>query len=153
MGRRKIAIQKITVKSHKYFQETITYVITAWTKQIRHVSQGQQIIHTPLLETINSASSWHNFWIQPSSQRKNGLFKKAFELGVLCSVDVAVIIFGASSVATLFWLARFIVVACFDRDKARAPSKTFRVLVWRWPCDCPTSNKCMWTMWIPHNPD
>jgi SRF-type transcription factor (DNA-binding and dimerisation domain) len=30
----------------------------------------------------------------PYIQRKNGLFKKAYELGVLCSVEVAVIIFG-----------------------------------------------------------
>ncbi|KAF8163806.1 hypothetical protein B0H34DRAFT_672727 [Crassisporium funariophilum] len=30
--------------------------------------------------------------------RKNGLFKKAYELGVLCSVNVAVIIFGMSFV-------------------------------------------------------
>ncbi|KDQ06640.1 hypothetical protein BOTBODRAFT_121202 [Botryobasidium botryosum FD-172 SS1] len=30
-------------------------------------------------------------------KRKNGLFKKAYELGVLCSVDVAVIIFGSNN--------------------------------------------------------
>ncbi|KZO90112.1 SRF-like protein [Calocera viscosa TUFC12733] len=30
-------------------------------------------------------------------KRKNGLFKKAYELGVLCSADVAVIVFGHNS--------------------------------------------------------
>jgi hypothetical protein len=31
-------------------------------------------------------------------KRKNGLFKKAYELGVLCSVDIAVVIFARQEV-------------------------------------------------------
>ena len=42
--------------------------------------------------------------ISPSLlQRKNGLFKKAYELGVLCSVDVTVIIFGSPSLSFFFF--------------------------------------------------
>jgi hypothetical protein len=35
-------------------------------------------------------------------KRKNGLFKKAYELGVLCSVDVAVIILGKHRLSFVF---------------------------------------------------
>jgi len=42
------------------------------------------------------------------SQRKNGLFKKAYELGVLCSVDVAVIIFGKFSLSRVPPLLKFV---------------------------------------------
>ena len=44
----------------------------------------------------------------PSIQRKNGLFKKAYELGVLCSVEVAVIIFGRLLIFILTTLILFL---------------------------------------------
>jgi hypothetical protein len=42
------------------------------------------------LETIAAIADLHSTFLK----RKGGLFKKAHELSVLCSVDVAVIIFG-----------------------------------------------------------
>jgi len=49
--------------------------------------------------------------LSPHLKRKNGLFKKAYELGVLCSVDVAVIIFGEPlhppTVAQFFYFYQF----------------------------------------------
>ena len=63
------------------------------------------------------------------SQRKNGLFKKAYELGVLCSVDVAVIIFGSSPPSRCLSLflgfhERLIgLFLSFNRDTTRAWSQ------------------------------
>ncbi|THH30512.1 hypothetical protein EUX98_g3682 [Antrodiella citrinella] len=78
MGRRKIEIQPITHERNRsvtflkvslyFYTHSLGIVLTfAFARARRHPHQHLQ--------------------------RKNGLFKKAYELGVLCSVDVAVIIF------------------------------------------------------------
>lgn len=50
-------------------------------------------------------------------KRKNGLFKKAYELGVLCSADVAVVVFNANG--KLF--------ECVLRSRSSRASSTGRV--------------------------
>lgn len=60
-----------------------------------HKSLG--IAHLPATVASSAALYLSTFF-----QRKNGLFKKAYELGVLCSVDVAVIIFGMLAVILSF---------------------------------------------------
>ena len=74
-------------------------LIIARTEPFCHLFKGQSLFicqfswHSLSTRSINAL---HPSWRIHKPQRKNGLFKKAYELGVLCSVDVAVIIFGES---------------------------------------------------------
>ncbi|KAG8919961.1 hypothetical protein FRC01_001009, partial [Tulasnella sp. 417] len=73
MGRRKIEIQPITVSipSHPHLTRALA-------------------LHVP---PPNDAHGHDRNRSVTFLKRKNGLFKKAYELGVLCSVDVCVIVF------------------------------------------------------------
>ena len=72
----------------------------ARTKPLCHLFKGLFFL---FLSLFLCSRAWHSilsspppppYFISSCIQRKNGLFKKAYELGVLCSVEVAVIIFG-----------------------------------------------------------
>ena len=58
-------------------------------------------------------------------QRKAGLFKKAYELGVLCSVVAAVIIFGVFE--TVLCSAVFLLLIPFGRSPLAIPNRQSRL--------------------------
>ncbi|KAF5369017.1 hypothetical protein D9758_002989 [Tetrapyrgos nigripes] len=72
MGRRKIEIQPITHERNR----SVTFLKSTY------LFLSFSVFFTTLHDVVIIVL-----------QRKNGLFKKAYELGVLCSIDVAVIIF------------------------------------------------------------
>ncbi|PPQ71057.1 hypothetical protein CVT26_011459 [Gymnopilus dilepis] len=83
MGRRKIEIQPITHCKHCPLCLRVAVVTRGSTSSFPSRCSADETL--ALQHERNRSVTF--------LKRKNGLFKKAYELGVLCSVDVAVIIF------------------------------------------------------------
>lgn len=125
MGRRKIAIQPITVRpcsSHislflrPFCRCPFALPLSSSPRHLTCFAERPNAVcyfskgKWPCLEVCfknrsllvcNSVIDFYRLFsalrLHTLTQRKTGLFKKAYELGVLCSVDVAVIIFGTFS--------------------------------------------------------
>ncbi|KAF7321322.1 Protein phosphatase [Mycena kentingensis (nom. inval.)] len=110
MGRRKIEIQPIIHERNRSVTFLKASMVCLYVRGFRRPSNWNECVHgapvdslfelegascggqrTSILWLCGGDEGW--YCGLTALQRKNGLFKKAYELGVLCSVDVAVIIF------------------------------------------------------------
>jgi hypothetical protein len=105
MGRRKIEIEPITVSGSSPLAPSVSPLLFSSVlvddKGPLVCSQHERNRSVTFLKASSRFCYFCDkkvlavaYFRTTSFQRKNGLFKKAYELGVLCSVDVAVIIFG-----------------------------------------------------------
>lgn len=83
------------------------------------------------MRAIFDSKSWHIYSFFTTRlvvlQRKNGLFKKAYELGVLCSVDVAVILFGLNFIPSSYLLQLTLVLFLSPLEQRPGhPSKLYQ---------------------------